>query len=1097
MVTRLINSCGLYLGSESELAAPAWDNQEGFWENIHFVEINDRILQDLNSGWDLPPATYEGWNSVPEISVFRTEATDLIKRFGEHEPWGWKDPRNSLTLPFWTDLFPDLKVLICLRHPLEVAQSLHARNFSSIAFGLQLWQAYNQRLISSVRVENRVVTHYDSYFHDPQRELRRVVDLLNIAASNKEIEQACLNASTGMRHQRVPIENLSAGLPSDVLKTYLQLCIEAGPVCEALHRQEGVDVQQQLYEIERISKGKVRRAADLATRLHEKDNTIRALSETVSSLTELLKTQAAQLEEVVRAQEESASAFEEQISILQKALSDSEKDRQQGAALAADLETQIGSLNQANAELAKELECWARNKEILSSQLSAKAHEVERITRSPGWKLLNRYGHFKYRHLLPVYRMLGLHPYSQTKNTENGFDRFTPTAHRDESDLAAILQPGHETMAIPLTSTNDLLLQLESNAYDVICFPIIDWDFRFQRPQQLMSRFADAGHRVFYVASASHASGPAYIIREKRKNVYEVALRGFQQVVYADLMGEKERDVLFESLDELRRDMLMGATVAFAQLPFWWPLARKTRTEFAWPIVYDCMDHHAGFSTNKKVMVDQEQDLLAGADLVLASSAFLHEQAVKHNANVLLVPNACDYAHFAKVSSKASGDRTVIGYYGAIADWFDSDLVADLAERRPDWDFVLVGSTFSADLRRLSKLPNVSLPGEKHYAEIPDWLAQFDVAIIPFKRIELTEATNPVKAYEILASGKPVVSVPIPEVAALAPLVRLASTAEEFEKEINAALAENQPELVAQRRRFAKENTWDKRYETLAPVVRDSFPKVSIVVVTFNNVQLNRLCLESIYRRTEWPNFEVIVVDNNSSDATPEYLREAVKIFPNLRVILNESNLGFAAGNNIGLRQAFGDYLVLLNNDTVVTRGWLSNLIRHLHANPEIGMIGPVTNSIGNEAKVDIDYTNLDQMPAWAAGFVQQHAGTVFEIPMLAMFCVAMRREVFEKVGFLDERFGLGLFEDDDYTLRIKTSGFRVACAADVFIHHFGQASFKELVKNGEYQGLFDENRRRFEQKWDRKWTPHQYASVELKRKAASGTAGGEGRLEN
>src|SRR5262249_53405777 len=135
----------------------------------------------------------------------------------------------------------------------------------------------------------------------------------------------------------------------------------------------------------------------------------------------------------------------------------------------------------------------------------------------------------------------------------------------------------------------------------------------------------------------------------------------------------------------------------------------------------------------------------------------------------------------------AGADRAgtrVVGYYGAIAEWFDSDLVADLAERRPDWRFILVGSTFTADLRRLARLENVDLVGEVPYGQVPRWLSLFDVTILPFRRNALTEATNPVKAYEILAAGKPLVSVPLPEMVRLAPLIRLASSAGEFEKEI-------------------------------------------------------------------------------------------------------------------------------------------------------------------------------------------------------------------------------------------------------------------------------------------------------------------------
>jgi glycosyltransferase involved in cell wall biosynthesis len=290
-----------------------------------------------------------------------------------------------------------------------------------------------------------------------------------------------------------------------------------------------------------------------------------------------------------------------------------------------------------------------------------------------------------------------------------------------------------------------------------------------------MLQFAKHGWRVSYVSQRATS------VTEKAPNVFEVPLT----------------------------DVPRGELV-IVQHPKWAGVARQLGGR----LLYDCMDDISAFSTESRH--DDERALMAEAELVVVTSAALEREARKHARNVVLVRNGCDYEHFAR-AMKPSGPRRTIGYYGAISDWFDIALVAELARRRPEWDFLLIGATYGANLLPFGRLANVTLTGEKPYAELPEWLGKMDVCIIPFKRVPLTEATNPVKVYEMLAAGKPVVSVPIPEVAALAPLVRLASNADEFEREILAAFDDRDDEA---RRAFAREQTWERRFAELSARLR-------------------------------------------------------------------------------------------------------------------------------------------------------------------------------------------------------------------------------------------------------------------------------------
>nr|BFE95851.1 glycosyltransferase family 2 protein [Pseudomonas brassicacearum subsp. brassicacearum] len=233
------------------------------------------------------------------------------------------------------------------------------------------------------------------------------------------------------------------------------------------------------------------------------------------------------------------------------------------------------------------------------------------------------------------------------------------------------------------------------------------------------------------------------------------------------------------------------------------------------------------------------------------------------------------------------------------------------------------------------------------------------------------------------------------------------------------------------------------------------------MLVTYNNLNLTIQCVNSILRNTTWPNYQLIVVDNGSEDGTGDYLERLRQEVPTAKVILNPDNRGFAAANNQGLREADGDILLLLNNDTVVPDGWLDPLVRHLR-DPSIGLVGPVTNAVGNEAKIEVSYTDIQQMQDFFQTAIPKPTRGSRSISRCSpCFCVAFRRGILEEVGYLDEAFSIGMFEDDDYSRRVQAAGYRTVCAEDAFIHHYGQASFRKLIASGEYQALWDKKTRR------------------------------------
>jgi GT2 family glycosyltransferase/glycosyltransferase involved in cell wall biosynthesis/SAM-dependent methyltransferase len=265
----------------------------------------------------------------------------------------------------------------------------------------------------------------------------------------------------------------------------------------------------------------------------------------------------------------------------------------------------------------------------------------------------------------------------------------------------------------------------------------------------------------------------------------------------------------------------------------------------------------------------------------------------------------------------------------------------------------------------------------------------------------------------------------------------------------------------------------EERERGAVPIGRapDGPPEVTVVIPVHDQLPLTQLCLTSVLAGTQEPPFEVVVVDDASSDETARYLAEVTGVNAHVRVVRNEEQLGFAAAVNRGIEARLGQTIVLVNNDVVVPPGWLASLIRHLD-DPAVGLVAACTGGRSRNCRVDAEYRTFGELVEAASLRVDGGAGVSRSVSVVPLFCVALRADVWHDVGPLDERFAVGMFEDDDYCLRLEQSGHRIVCALDALVHHFGEGTLGALYIDGRFSTVFEANRAAFEAKWNRTWTP-------------------------
>ncbi|MEQ1920591.1 MAG: glycosyltransferase family 2 protein, partial [Elusimicrobiota bacterium] len=234
----------------------------------------------------------------------------------------------------------------------------------------------------------------------------------------------------------------------------------------------------------------------------------------------------------------------------------------------------------------------------------------------------------------------------------------------------------------------------------------------------------------------------------------------------------------------------------------------------------------------------------------------------------------------------------------------------------------------------------------------------------------------------------------------------------------------------------------------------------SIIIPCVDGLRWTRECIAAVKRHTKTP-YEIILVDNASSDGTGAWARRA-----GARVIRNKTNLGFAKAINQGMAAARGRWFVWLNNDVVVTPGWLERLIDCAERAPWIAAVGPCTDvTVGFQRVSAPPFKNERDLLMFSEAWAMRHAGQAEGVHRLTGFCVLVKREAVRLVGVLDERFGLGTYEEFDYCLRLRQAGYDLAVARDVFVRHHGHKSFGSFTAMA---SLARRNRELFLDKWCR-----------------------------
>jgi len=364
----------------------------------------------------------------------------------------------------------------------------------------------------------------------------------------------------------------------------------------------------------------------------------------------------------------------------------------------------------------------------------------------------------------------------------------------------------------------------------LLCFSHLRWNFVFQRPQHLMSRFAREMDVIFWEEPVDiGAKETAYLEVREAPNASGV------RIVVPHLpqgMPEDAREAALKRLLDAQAASIRGTLITWYYTPMMLPFSRHIETDVT---VFDAMDELSKFKFAPAKLIELEQELIDRADIVFTGGSSLYEAKKDRHSNVHCFPSSVDRAHFCKARAGQfePGDQEDLpkprfGFYGVIDERFDIELLDKVAAMRPSWSFVMVGPVVKISEEDLPRRPNIHYLGGKTYDQLPSYLSGWDVALMPFAMNESTQFISPTKTPEYLAGGKPVVSTPIKDVVrhyGQLEGVKIASTADEFVAACEQALElSRHPEdgWLAQADLMLSSTSWDTTQARMDGLIADA-----------------------------------------------------------------------------------------------------------------------------------------------------------------------------------------------------------------------------------------------------------------------------------